>query len=253
MHADFTEPDETQSLSFHLLGAIDFDRLCSLQRALAGRAKLESRVFVLLCEHPKLVTIGRGGSRGHLRATDEELRRLQTPVRWVSRGGGCVLHGPGQLCVYPIAPLEELGWTVGEYLSRLVSGIRSALSELGVPVLAATPNHGIWGRTGMLAELGVAVRNHVTTHGAFINVNPSMHAFSLVQRAAVSLKGRTAPSCPAGARQAISCLFAERSTAGQMSRVRASVITHLAAAFEIPRYHLQTGPPSIASPPSPGE
>ena len=63
---------------------------------------------LILCEHPPLITVGRQGSRGHIRFDTEELFVRGWPVRWVNRGGGCLLHLPGQLAIYPILPLARL-------------------------------------------------------------------------------------------------------------------------------------------------
>ncbi len=57
------------------------------------------------------------------------MRRLD--VRWVNRGGGCVLHAPGQLAIYPIVPLAWHRWTVGEYLRRFRQALTQTLDELG--------------------------------------------------------------------------------------------------------------------------
>ena len=53
----------------------------------AGSAS-DGRMAVLLCEHSDLITVGRRGSRGHIRLTSQQLRHEQLRVRWVRRGGG---------------------------------------------------------------------------------------------------------------------------------------------------------------------
>src|SRR5262245_45985153 len=105
---------------FYLMGCVDFDDCQSLQRRLAYDAltRGDGRITVLLCEHPPLVTIGRAGSRAHVRLSGMELAERQLAVRYVSRGGGAILQGPGQLAVYPIVPLEWHGWSIGEYLRK---------------------------------------------------------------------------------------------------------------------------------------
>jgi lipoyl(octanoyl) transferase len=57
-------PRET-AVHFHLLGTVDYEDCLSLQRRLAYDAvsRADGRIVVLICEHPRLVTIGRGGSR----------------------------------------------------------------------------------------------------------------------------------------------------------------------------------------------
>lgn len=227
---------------FRLLGRVPFDALLALQSRLVYEAGglREPRIVVLLCEHPDLITVGRAGSRGDIRLTSDQLRHEQLGVRWISRGGGCVLHAPGQLALYPIVPLNLLGWTVGGYLRRLQRGLLDALAELNVHGETHPGAWGIWGRSGMLASVAVAVRGSVTCHGAFINVNPSMRRYAFVD---------CFPPCPdpASGKSTMGCLLAERHASVRMSSVRAALVKTLAAAFDCPRSHLFTGHPWLSS------
>src|SRR5262245_40294252 len=140
---------------FHLMGCVDFDDCQSLQRRLAYDAltRGDGRIAVLICEHPPVVTIGRGGSRAHVRLTGVELAARQLAVRYLSRGGGAILHGPGQLAVYPIVPLDWHGWTVGAYLRRLKAAIQDTLGDQRVKAEASRGCHSLAGRTGVLAAI----------------------------------------------------------------------------------------------------
>jgi lipoyl(octanoyl) transferase len=226
------------SVQFHLLGTAVFSECLELQRRLARDAEAggDRRIAVIVCEHPEIITVGRSGSRGDIRLSDEQLRRRGLTVRWVNRGGGCIMHAPGQLAVYPIAPLARCGWSVGQYMGRLREGAAAALNSLGFAVQQRPPHFGVWGRTGLLAALGVAVRAGISRHGLFLNVNPSMSLAGLIDTAPAS-------SLRAGERAAMSCLLAERRQALRMPAVRAALIRHLAAALGCERYHLHTGHP----------
>src|SRR5262245_43496314 len=99
-----------KSLRVHLLGTVALDEAVRLQRALVYRLSGgEDASSLLLCEHPPMITVGRhGGSNSLLFCRDEAASR-GWPVRWVARGGGPVLHLPGQLAIYPLLPLRRLG------------------------------------------------------------------------------------------------------------------------------------------------
>ena len=45
-------------------------------------------ITLLVCEHPPLITIGRSGSRAHLRVRPPSWPAGKSRVRWVNRGGG---------------------------------------------------------------------------------------------------------------------------------------------------------------------
>jgi lipoyl(octanoyl) transferase len=189
-------------------------------------------VQVLICEHPRLITIGRLGSRAHLRADQQELDSRRLEVRWTNRGGGCVVHAPGQLAIYPIVTLRRTGWTLGDYLRRLHAALAGLCAELRIQGETPAGRHGLWGRSGQLAAVGVAVKDWTSYHGIFLNVCPSL---DLV---------RLADSDPWGHASA-SSLVSERQNAVKMTTVRESMIRHLAAALGCERYHLHTSHPLL--------
>ncbi|HTN74777.1 MAG TPA: hypothetical protein VL096_06000 [Pirellulaceae bacterium] len=244
-HSDAsTNTAPPQSLiAFHLLGTVDFDACLALQTRLVYEAsgRDDDRTVVLLVEHPPLITIGRSGSRGHVRLTESQLRRQQLTTRWVSRGGGCVLHQPGQLAVYPIVPLERRGWLVGEYLTRFKTGLVNALSQLNIRGTAPADSPGIHGRSGVLASVGIGVRNWVGFHGAWLNVNPPQQFLRQIDAIPPE---NAAP----GLKTTLGSLLAERQEPVTMSQVRAALIEQLALAFDCPRQHVHSGHP-LYSPP----
>jgi lipoyl(octanoyl) transferase len=230
------EDAASPSVEVFLLGRIDFDRCEELQRRLVQQigGRDDGQIALLLCEHPPVVTVGRGGSPAQIASHAGPLRSRQIEIRWVGRGGGCLVHCPGQLAVYPIVPLRWHGLSVGGYLDRLQGGLIEALDDLGIAGNPRPGRHGIWGRTGQLAALGVAVRQWVAWHGAFLNVCPPMGLFRLIHADAGGDQG--APS-------RMSCLVAERRGPVKMTAVRAAVTARLVESFGCRRYHLHTGHP----------
>jgi lipoyl(octanoyl) transferase len=226
-------PAREAAVHFHLLGTVDFEDCLSLQRRLAYDAvsRADGRIVVLICEHPRLVTIGRGGSRAHVRLSGGELASRQLQIRYVGRGGGAILHAPGQLAIYPIVPLAWHEVSVGEFLRRLQRALANLLIEFNAKPVSVPGSLGLAGRSGILAALGVSVRHGVTMHGAFLNVNPEMRDFGRVDVAG----GQT-----------MSSLLSHRALPTKMTKVRAALVTHLAEAMGLARYHLHTGHPHLA-------
>ena len=60
-----------------------------------------------------------------------ELAARCWPVRWVNRGGGCVLHLPGQLAIYPILALDRLGLGLQAFLDHLHAVFADVFREDG--------------------------------------------------------------------------------------------------------------------------
>ena len=222
------------SLEAFFLGQIDFDRALALQQRIVEQARQrdDGQVVLLLCEHPTLITVGRGGLPGNVAMQSNLVQSRQIEVRWVNRGGGCLMHSPGQLAIYPIVPLRWHGLSVGEFVRRLQAGIIETLDDLNVPSHAAAEASGVWGRTGQLAALGVAVRHWITYYGAYLNVCPPMGLFRLVE------------SDPIG-HAPMSSLTAERRGQVRMPSVRSALVARLTERFGCDRCHLYTGHPLL--------
>lgn len=222
------------TIEAHLLGTIPYGDCLALQQRLvyeiSGRD--DGQIALLVCEHPSVITIGRGGTASDVDRSAGLVRHRQIPIRWVNRGSGAILHTSGQLAIYPIVSLRWHGFTVGDYLSRLQNGILHALEEVGIQGKTMAGRHGIWGRTGQLAALGIAVRGWVSYFGAYINVAPSLGLFRIVETDRI---GYTR----------MSSLVAERGPGVRMASVRTAVIRHLAESLGCQRYHLYTGHPLL--------
>lgn len=222
------------ALEVHLLGQIDYQSCWTLMQRLVYETggRRDGAATLLLCEHPPLLTVGRQGSRAHIRLSERELLSRRLDVRWVNRGGGCLIHAPGQLAVYPIVPLDRRGWTVGQYLARLEAALVATFDELRVPCTTQPGYRGVWSRQGQLATIGVAVKDWITYHGAFVNVAPPLPLL----RGVDSDPWRHAP---------VSSLAAGRRQANLMPTVRARLLRHVVDALGFDRHHLHSGHPLL--------
>ena len=231
--------EPTGSARCHLLGTVPLDEVLAIQQRLVYEAAAhDERVCtLLLCEHPPVITIGRAGSRSDVRLSDSTLQRDEIAVRWLNRGGGTLLHAPGQLAVYIVLPLRAFGFSVGEYLRRLQHGLEEACRELRFPVVQQAGLHGsrrgVWSRDGQGVFVAAAVKNDVTYFGAYLNVDV---AERLLHGVATDPNDATEPTSLAHSlRRQV-----------RMPGVRQSVIGALSTALGCERYHLFTGHPLLA-------
>ncbi len=168
-------------LQVYLLGRVDFEDMLRCQRRLVYEVSGDrSRAVLLLCEHPPLISVGREGSREHIGFEPHDLAAREWPVRWVNRGGGCLLHLPGQLAIYPILALDRLGLDLRGYLDRLHSVLVDVVTKMEVPASVRPDRAGVWANGRLLADIGVAVRGWVTYFGAAVNVHPDLEPFRRV-------------------------------------------------------------------------
>jgi lipoyl(octanoyl) transferase len=216
----------------YLLGTVDYDDCLALQNRLVYEAsgRNDGQITLLVCEHQPIITVGRRGSWGHIALDQRELASRQLDVRWVNHGGGCLAHLPGQLAIYPIVPLQWHGFTVGDYLDRLQRALVDTITELGFAPITRERQQGVWGRSGQLAAIGVAVKSWVTYHGAFLNVAPAMDVFRLLA------------TDPAGGAP-MSSLAAERQKYVKMTQAREAAVRHMVAALGCVRHHVHSGHP----------
>ena len=157
-------------------------RLLVLQRHLASQAAGDRKASALiLCEHSPLITIGREGSLAQVHYEPEDLLARGWRVQWVNRGGGCLLHLPGQVSFYPIVPLDSLGLGLREYLERLHQVVIDVLGDFRIPAVTRPGRAGIWVEPRPVAQVGVAVCDWVTYFGAVLNVHPNLEPFRHVR------------------------------------------------------------------------
>lgn len=219
------------ALEVYLLGLVDFDAALYLQERLAfeiGQQE-DGRGALLVCEHPPLITIGREGSRADICCDQRELTVREIAVRWLGRGGGTLVHVPGQLAAYPLLPLARRGWGLAEYRERLELALLEVCRESRVHASRGETGGTIVCRGGLVASVGAAVRSGISSHGVFVNVCPQTDALRLVRW---------------GGQRATS-MAAERGLPMAMPAVRESLIRCLAARLDYERYHLYTGHPLL--------
>ena len=221
----------SDGLSVHLLGCLDRESAAALQERLAfdlsGRA--DRHGFLLLCEHPPGVTVGREGSRVDLLLDDRDLRARSMSVDWVARGGGAVVHASGQLCCYPVLPVGDR-LTPVLLRDALVSAAAATCDDLRVVHELSDDGAAVVARTGAVAEVGLAVRDGASRWGLFVNVAPAPEFPASAVR-------------PGGGR--VSSLSAARHGPVSMPSVRSSLVGRLAEGLGYDAVHTFTGHPAL--------
>jgi lipoyl(octanoyl) transferase len=221
------------ALQVYLLGAVEFESALNWQRRLAYNvAGDRDSACLVLCEHPPIITVGRQGSRAHIRFDLDELSLQGWQIRWVNRGGGCFLHVPGQLAIYPILPLDRLGLGLAAYFDKLQQVIADVLDDFSIPTATQRGRPGLWVNGRLLAGFGVAVRDWVTYYGGLLNIDPDLEPFRRI-------------SCGGACELPMTSLARERHGPLRASMVRERLVEHFAARFGFPRVSLFFGHPAL--------
>lgn len=230
---------ERRGVAVWLAGTIGHDAYTAMAERLAWEvSEPHGRPPTILVYEPATaITIGRLGSRADIAMCDDELRARGLAPRFVGRGGGAVLHGPGQIGIGLFASLADLGLgrhDVGPLLERFEVGLEAAIRDLRCGAARDSRIHGIVGRTGLLAAIGIAVRRGVVWHGGFLNIQPSLELHRRIRSVPVAagVEPHTMGSVEADVQRRV-----------RLQDARAALVERLVDAFEFPRSHIQSGFP----------
>jgi lipoate-protein ligase B len=185
------------------------------------RARNEGRIkgdFLLLLEHPPVLTLGRRGGRENLTVSDAFLKEQKIPVVQIERGGNITYHGPGQLVAYPIVALAKRQLSVTDFVDRLESVMIGIAADFGVLAARDSRNRGVWVGNAKLGSIGISIRRGVAFHGLALNVGTDLTPFSWIN-----------PCGLAGV--CVTSLAAEAGRPIAMKKARASALEHFSAVF----------------------
>jgi lipoyl(octanoyl) transferase len=230
-----TLASDRPNLEVYMLGLVDLEDAHRLQRRVVYDLGERGTACLILCEHPPTISVGRSGSRIHILPDDETLRSFGVRTHWVNRGGGCVLHLPGQLCSYLAISLERVGLNLKGYLDGLHQTVIDVLDEFDLQGSLRSDLPGVFLGPERVATVGIAVNRWIAYHGLTLNVGPYLEPFELI------LEEPGIGHWPL--RQ--TSMEARRQRIAQMSKVRESLIRHVEAVFGLERQHVFTHHPLI--------
>jgi lipoate-protein ligase B len=174
------------------LGRISYADGLTAQDKAAGEvrdrvARGERSALILGLEHEPVVTLGkRGVAEADLRATPAEIAAQGVELRISERGGQATLHSPGQLVIYPIIPIRELGIGVRDFVTTLEDATLDFFAAHGITARRGCCGEpGLYTDKGKIAFFGLRVSQGVTSHGISINVANDLGLFHLIRSCGV--------------------------------------------------------------------
>ncbi len=137
---------------------------------------------IWLVEHPPVYTLGLAGKLEHV------LDAGNIPIIKVERGGQVTYHGPGQLVVYLLLGIKNLGYGVKELVQRIEQSLIDLLAEYKVISFRKTGMPGVYVAVknadkitdAKIAAIGLRIANHATYHGLSLNVDMDLEPFSRI-------------------------------------------------------------------------
>jgi lipoate-protein ligase B len=161
------------------LGLVPFQEAWDLQKCLVDRKKADPLIpeFLILLEHPPVLTLGRWGKTENVLIKPERLRRLGIDLVRCERGGQVTYHGPGQLIGYPVLNLKSLRLGIREYVFLLEEVIIGLLADYELPAGRKAGYPGIWVNQEKIASLGLSVQEGIAFHGFALNYGLDLEPF----------------------------------------------------------------------------
>ncbi len=153
--------------------------------------------YLLFCEHPHDLTLGKSGDEENFLIHQEFLEQIQATYVLTNRGGDITYHGPGQIVGYPIIDLELFHIPLKEYIFKLEESIINTIAEFGLKGHHLPGATGVWldvetpGKTRKICAIGVKASRFVTMHGFALNVNTNLNYFTYINPCGLTDKGVT--------------------------------------------------------------
>lgn len=156
-----------------------------------------SKNYLLICEHPHTITLGKHAKPENILFGEELLTQRGVKLYKTDRGGDVTYHGPGQLVVYPIFDLDKFNIGLRQYIFNLEEIIIRLLSSYNISACRLEEATGVWigadkpQSARKICAIGVKSSHFVTMHGLALNVNTDLNYFSLINPCGFIDKGVT--------------------------------------------------------------
>ncbi|MDR3262058.1 MAG: lipoyl(octanoyl) transferase LipB [Tannerella sp.] len=203
------------------LGVREYRAVWQMQETLMSEIQLGERTScVLTVEHPHVYTLGRNGNHAnmlHLPANAELVK--------VNRGGDITYHGPGQLVVYTIIRLNDLGLDIRQFVHGLEEVVIRTIGVYGVAGHRIPKATGVWldpdsSNVRKICAIGLRCSRSTTMHGFALNVNTDLSYFNHINPCGFADRGVTS-------------LFKETGRRADLIAVKKLVIDNFAEVFGV--------------------
>jgi lipoyl(octanoyl) transferase len=157
----------------------------TIQKKIANRdseSPIETKNYLLFCEHPHVYTLGKSGKETHLLLDEDALKEHEATYYKINRGGDITYHGPGQLVGYPIFDLDHFFSDIHKYLRFLEEAVIQTIAEYGIIGGRVDGLTGVWvdfdgDNPRKICAMGVKCSRWVTMHGIGFNINSDLSYF----------------------------------------------------------------------------
>lgn len=166
------------------LGKISFTQALRLEHEAHKTVRDGGEGVTLGFETGPVITLGVRGTERDLLWPSELLSRRGFEIYRLERGGQATLHNPGQLVIFPICDIREIG--ARAWVDLLLSIGAQTLREFGKEAHRRKGQPGLYSRDGKVLAIGIRVLQGISTHGVAINVGNDLADFQSIRPCGVA-------------------------------------------------------------------
>lgn len=149
------------------------------------------RATILSVQHPAVLTLGKNATLANLLFSKDFYQKQGIDFFETERGGEVTAHELGQLVVYPILPILQLGLNARSYVDILESSVIDVLASYGISAARDSEYPGVWIGHEKICAIGVRIKSRVSMHGLALNVNNSLDLFGKIIPCGIKMRGVT--------------------------------------------------------------
>ncbi len=160
---------------------LTFAQADEMQQEALTRVSSGGEAEILFFELQKAVTAGMGISDQEIKS---ELLDPELKVSKIRRGGRLTVHGPGQLVVFPVLPIQRWQINLHDTLSLYQSWIITWLHKYSISGHLRPGLTGVWIKLEQefrkISSIGIGMKKGVTQHGISINIEDTSNLFASI-------------------------------------------------------------------------
>ena len=162
-------------------GSIPFKQSLEIQEGLKTLAKKSQFYFLGFEVTEPLITLGLRSDESHILFNEKKLQSCGISKMKLKRGGEATLHPPGQLVIYPILSLPQVGLKVKDFIVSLEEITQSLLKDFGIETKKEGQYAGLYTNRGKICFFGIHISEGVSQHGLSINVDNDLSLFHAIK------------------------------------------------------------------------
>lgn len=147
--------------------------------------------YILIVEHPLVVTMGNRNTAADMLQPAESLAKLGIEFAKIDRGGSVTVHEPGQIVIYPVLRLDTVNLTVKRFVWILEEAMIQFCKQFNVVAVRDPENPGVWVGQNKIGALGIRIKSFVSKHGLAFNHSNSLSTFRVITPCGIRNRGVT--------------------------------------------------------------